>query len=125
MTSNRRSGVSVQRRVLVVDDEQDVATSLADLLSALGYDARCAYRGAHALRVVPEFRPDTVFLDIGLPDMSGVELGHRLRADFPQIRVVALSGDPNEGRLAAAPFHAFILKPGTIQHIEHALELDA
>src|SRR5436190_1646088 len=111
------------RRVLVVDDERDVASSLADLLQVLGYRACCAYDGLQALTLALEFRPDTVFLDIGLPDMDGYEVLRRLRASFPRIRAVALSGDPSEERRGEATlFDVFILKPGSVQHIEHALE---
>src|SRR5205823_1707344 len=110
------------QRVLVVDDERDVASSLASLLEALGHQVRYAYEGIQALLLAQEFRPDTAFVDIGLPGMDGYELGRRLRACLPQLRVVALSGDPTEsGRNAAvAFFDAFILKPGSVQHIERA-----
>lgn len=112
-----------QRRVLVVDDETDVAYSFANLLEALGYHACCAYEGLAALAAAAEFRPDTVFVDIGLPDMDGYELGRRLRERFPNMRVVALSGDPTEEgqNMAKAFFDAFILKPGSLRYIEQAL----
>ncbi|MFL6655783.1 MAG: response regulator [Sulfurifustis sp.] len=112
-----------QRRVLVVDDETDVAYSFANLLEALGYHACCAYEGLAALAAAAEFRPDTVFVDIGLPDMDGYELGRRLRERFPNVRVVALSGDPTEEgqNMAKAFFDAFILKPGNLRYIEQAL----
>lgn len=112
-----------QRRVLVVDDETDVAYSFANLLEALGYHACCAYEGLAALAAAAEFRPDTVFVDIGLPDMDGYELGRRLRERFPNVRVVALSGDPTEEgqNMAKAFFDAFILKPGNLRYIEQVL----
>ncbi|MFL6624240.1 MAG: response regulator [Sulfurifustis sp.] len=112
-----------QRRVLVVDDETDVAYSFANLLEALGYHACCAYEGLAALAAAAEFRPDTVFVDIGLPDMDGYELGRRLRERFPNMRVVALSGDPTEEgqNMAKAFFDAFILKPGNLRYIEQVL----
>lgn len=114
-----------KRRVLVVDDEADVACSFANLLEALGYCARCAYQGFAALAAAAEFRPDTVFVDIGLPDMDGYELGRRLRERLPHVRVVALSGDPTEEgqTMARAFFDAFIVKPGSLQYIEQALAL--
>lgn len=115
-----------KRRVLIVDDERDVAYSFVSLLEALGYQARCAYEGRVAVVMAAEFCPDTVFLDIGLPDMDGYEVSRRLRAGNPNVRVIALSGDPSE-ETAANPafFDAFILKPGSVQHIEHALALGA
>lgn len=115
-----------KRRVLIVDDEPDVAYSFASLLEALGYHVRCAYEGVSAIAVAFEFRPDTVFLDVGLPDMDGYEVSRRLRAGDPKVRVIALSGNPlEETPERAAFFDAFILKPGSVQHIEHALALGA
>lgn len=115
-----------QRRVLIVDDEPDVAFSFANLLEALGYQVRCAYEGAAAVATATEFRPDTVFLDLGLPDMDGYEVSRRLRDVNPDVRVIALTGEPLEDTpQRAASFDAFILKPGSVQHIEQALALGA
>lgn len=115
-----------RRRVLIVDDERDVAYSFASLLEALGYQVRYVYDGRAAIALASEFRPDTVFLDIGLPDMDGYAVSRRLRESHPTVRVIALSGDPSEETSeSAAFFDAFILKPGSVQHIEHALALGA
>src|SRR4029077_11808009 len=90
------------RRVLVVDDERDVASSLADLLQALGDRARCAYHGLQALALATEFPPHTVILDLGLPDITRYAVLRRLRASFTHIRAVALSGDPSAKRQGEA-----------------------
>lgn len=126
MENDKRAAAAVnKRRILVVDDERDVANAFAGLLEALGYCVRCAHAGLTALAAIVEFRPDTVFLDIGLPDMDGYEVSRRMRRYDPRVRVIALSGDPSEEaeRLALNFFDAFILKPGTVQHIERALAL--
>lgn len=115
-----------KRRVLIVDDERDVAYSFANLLEALGYQVQCAYEGGAAVATAIEFRPDTVFLDVGLPDMDGYEVSRRLRDGHPNVRVIALSGDPlGDTPRNSAFFDAFILKPGSVQHIEQALALGA
>ncbi len=67
--------------VLVVDDNVDGAESLAMLLEFNGHEARCAYTGPEALKVAREYRPDLMFLDIGLPGMNGYEVALELRKD--------------------------------------------
>src|SRR6476620_11668883 len=61
-------------RVLVVDDNVDSAESLTMLLTAMGNEARAAYTGEDALKVVREFGPHAVLLDIGMPGMDGLEV---------------------------------------------------
>jgi two-component system phosphate regulon response regulator PhoB len=67
-------------RVLIVEDEADLSSSLAYALRANGYDAEIADRGESALRALEVFRPDLVLLDLMLPDMSGLEVCRRLRS---------------------------------------------
>jgi hypothetical protein len=66
-------------RVLVVDDNQDAADSLGELLALLGYRAEVAYDPAQALALASAAMPEVAILDIGLPGMDGFELGGRLR----------------------------------------------
>jgi len=68
------------RRVLVVDDNDDSAQSLAMLLTAEGHEVHTANTGAEALEVAATFTPQVVLLDITLPDMDGYEVARRLRA---------------------------------------------
>jgi len=108
--------VSVARRVLVVDDNQDAADSLAALLATLGHSTRTAYSGRAALAAARDFDPDWVLLDIGLPDMDGHEVARALAAD-PQLcraRRVAVSGwgsDADRKRSQAAGFAHHLTKP--------------
>lgn len=81
-------------RVLVVDDNQDAADTLALLLEPLGYEVHVAYEGLGALRAVKSFDPDAVILDIGLPDLDGYAVARRIR-QMPSkhpVEVIALSG---------------------------------
>lgn len=114
---------AAQRRILVVDDEPDVADSLVVLLEAFGYEARSVRDGQAALAALADFHPDTVFVDLGLPDMDGRALGRRLRQCNGQLRLVALTGAAEGLGEAAGKFDAFILKPGTVQNIERVLSL--
>ncbi|KMO76701.1 winged helix family two component transcriptional regulator [Mycobacterium sp. BK558] len=66
-------------RVLVIDDEPQILRALRINLSVRGYDVRTAATGAEALRAAADFRPDVVVLDLGLPDMSGIDVLGGLR----------------------------------------------
>jgi signal transduction histidine kinase/DNA-binding response OmpR family regulator len=83
-----------RRRILVVDDNQDVAESLALLLRETGQDVQAAYDGPSALATAENYHPEIVFLDIGLPGMDGYEVARRLRAQTGTAHalLVALSG---------------------------------
>ncbi|QKT03686.1 response regulator [Ectothiorhodospiraceae bacterium 2226] len=112
----------VQRRVLVVDDNHDAADSFAQLLEVLGHEVETAADGPSALRAATDFRPEVIFLDIGLPGMDGYEVARRLRArkDSPTPHLVALTGygrrpgaEDDERRL----FDHFLLKPGDLSTV--------
>jgi signal transduction histidine kinase len=72
-------GTERGRRVLVVDDNADAAETLAEWLALRGHEVRTAQSGGEALEAAPQFRPEVVFLDIGLPGMSGYDVARRLR----------------------------------------------
>ncbi|HZY20553.1 MAG TPA: ATP-binding protein [Ramlibacter sp.] len=83
-----------QRRVLVVDDNEDAASTVAELLQMSGNDVRIANDGATAVARTAEFRPDVVLLDIGLPDFDGYEVARRIRRleGVRQPILIALTG---------------------------------
>ncbi len=81
-TNDERSpptGPRPSPRILVVDDDQDVADSLVTLLAFLGADVRVSYDGETALAAVADFRPHLAFVDIGMPLMDGYETARRIR----------------------------------------------
>ena len=82
------------RRVLVIDDNEDAAQSMAMALEYAGYRVASACDGAAGLELARTFGPDAVLLDIGLPGMDGYEVARRLRADEPtrHVHIVALTG---------------------------------
>ena len=101
-------------RILVVDDNIDSAESLTMLLTVLGSDARSAHTGEEALRVVREFGPHAVFLDIGMPGMDGLEVAQRLRAEHTGLVLVAVTGygrDEDRQQSRAAGFDVHLVKP--------------
>ena len=104
------------RRILVVDDNQDAANSLAILLRRAGQEVRSAYNGSTGLRLAADFRPSLVFLDIGMPGMDGYQVAVQLRRDalLPSIVLVALTGwgqeeDRRQSKEAGFDYH--LVKP--------------
>lgn len=79
-------------RVLVVDNEEGFASTLAARLQLRKCKATCAYSGNEALAAIPEFHPDVVILDLQMPDMSGLELLSQIKAMPSLINVILLSG---------------------------------
>jgi signal transduction histidine kinase len=111
-------------RVLIVDDNRDAADSLAMLLQFEGRQTLCAYSGEAALQQVAAYEPQLVLLDIGLPGLDGYEVARRLKADFPKLRVIALSGYgqvEDRQRSAAAGFDAHLVKPVDLDALKRAL----
>jgi PAS domain S-box-containing protein len=102
-------------RILIVDDNVDAADSIAMLLSMEGHQTRTVNTARAALLAVPEFEPDVVLLDIGLPEMDGYEVARRMRAhDRHDMRLVAVTGYGQPGdrrRSQAAGFDEHLVKP--------------
>jgi DNA-binding response OmpR family regulator len=92
--SDRTSEVpETPRRVLVVDDNEDAADSLAMLLSVRGDTVRIAYDGIEAVEAELDFIPDVVLLDIGLPRLSGYDVARRIRSvRGDKVLIVAITG---------------------------------
>ena len=83
----------VQKRVLVVDDNVDAATSLAVLLRAMGHEVFVAHDGSSAIADLSRIRPDIALLDIAMPGMSGYDVARQIRARLGSaVRIVALTG---------------------------------
>jgi len=104
------------RRILVVDDNEDSAHTLALLLRAEGHAVEVANDGEHAIAAVASFRPNTVLLDIGLPGMSGLEVCRAIRAQAggDAIQIAALTGwgqEEDQRRSREAGFDAHLVKP--------------
>jgi PAS domain S-box-containing protein len=112
-------------RVLVVDDNADAAESLSALLTMLGHHPRIARDGHQGFALAKEYRPDLVFLDIGLPGMNGHEVARAIRATagMQQVVLVALTGWGARGdvvRAEDAGFDQHLTKPVSIESLERA-----
>lgn len=115
------------RRILVVDDNKDVARSLVTLLTMEGHEARAAYSGAEAVEVAQEIRPEVVFMDIGMPSMNGHQACRRIREfDWGNgISLIALTGwgqDDDRLRSEQAGFYAHLVKPLEFDDLERVLK---
>jgi len=101
--------------VLIVDDNEDAALLLSEILQAAGYRVQTAADGFEALDQLKSFIPDIAVIDIGLPIMSGYELAVRLREAAKQpVRLIALSGYGQESDLArshTSGFECHLVKP--------------
>ena len=113
-THERRSKL----RVLVVDDEQLIATTLVAILNNNGFETTHAFSAEDALAAARDFCPDIVLSDVLMPRMSGIDLGMRLRQELPSAHVILFSGqaatavllrkarlDGYEFELLAKPIH--------------------
>lgn len=110
----------VPRRVLVVDDNRDAANTLSLLLEALNADVRVAYDGPSALEIVPAFKPEVVFMDLGMPQMDGFETVRRLREldEGRGLLLIALTGwSQKEDRRKS-------LEAGFDRHLVKPIDLD-
>jgi CheY-like chemotaxis protein len=111
---------------MIVEDKVDIAQSLEDLLSLLGQETHIAYNGLEALKVAKDFKPELVFLDIGLPGMTGYEVARQLRAqdNTPTPRLIAVTGWGGEQDVSlarAAGFDQHLTKPVDPREVEKIL----
>jgi PAS domain S-box-containing protein len=114
------------KRVLIVDDNVDAAQSLSMLAELLGHSTEIAFTGPEALEKLPAFKPDIIFLDIGLPGMSGFEVAQAIKKAHPQPPpfVVALTGwgtEETKQRARESGFDEHLTKPVEIATVERIL----
>jgi two-component system CheB/CheR fusion protein len=108
------------RRIVVVDDNEDAADTLAMLLRVRGHEVAIARDGPSAITTVAEQHPEIVLLDLGLPGMTGYDVARHLRAsNASDLRIVAVSGYGQPEDIARA--HA----AGCDAHLAKPVDLDA
>jgi CheY-like chemotaxis protein len=103
-------------RILVVEDNKDVAATMAVRLEMAGHHVRVVNSGPDAIRLGPEFKPEFVILDIGMPNMDGYDTARHIRdaAWGRRATLVALTGwghREERDRTTAAGFDAHLVKP--------------
>ena len=103
-------------KVLIADDHPQGAELIEAYLEGTGWDVKTAADGEETLRLVREWRPDVVLLDIMMPKLSGFEVCKRLRADpatksLPVLMITALDQASDVERAVEAGTHDFLTKP--------------
>lgn len=114
-------------RVLIVDDNQDAADLLCELVAMRGYVTRTAYDGFLALEAAMDFQPDIVVLDLGMPKFTGDEVATMLRQvkKLENVYIIALtSWNDSEARALTrrAGFNLHLAKPVKLPQLYAALE---
>lgn len=110
----------LRRRLLIVDDNKDAATTLAMLLGMTGNETASAHDGIEAIQKAKEFKPDVVLLDIGLPKKNGYEVCREIRSHAwgKHIKMVAITGwgqEEDRRKSKEAGFDVHLVKP-----VEHS-----
>ena len=110
-------------QILLVEDNEDVASSLEFLLEGLGQAVRRATSGQEAMEVTARSRPALIYIDIGLPDMTGFEVARKLRDQLGAVPLVALSGHPASDfpDQPTEIFDEYLLKPPTLEDLQQTL----
>jgi len=105
----------IEGRILVVDDNQDVANATAMLIAEMGGDARVAYDGESAIAMLQGYEPEVILLDIGMRGLDGYETCQRIRRVLGnRVLVVALTGfgqEQDKEKATRAGFDAHLTKP--------------
>ena len=113
-TNQAKVTVPAGQRVLVVDDNLDACELLAERLRGAGYQVDLAHDGHTALATARTARCQIALVDLGLPDIDGYDVCRTLKAEQPELHLVALTGYSDQGsrdRAAEAGFDRFLVKP--------------
>jgi CheY-like chemotaxis protein len=121
-TSAAGAEAATSKRVLVVDDNEDAAELLREILCCLGHRVEVAYDGATALKLAESFRPDVALLDIGMPVMNGHELAARLRQSAgPTPRLIAITGYGADAMAGEECFDQHLIKPFDVNRLRELI----
>lgn len=117
-----------QSRILIVEDNEDAADLLKELLELRGHAIEVAPDGQRALESLEGWVPDVILCDLGLPGMTGLDVARAIRADsrFAHVWLVALTGygrPEDKVRCEQAGFDAHVTKPVSLSAIEQMLKL--
>lgn len=115
-----KGGAMASVLILVIEDERDILDMLRELLEEEGHHVVCVNHPRQLTPINEEYRPDLLFVDLMLPDLSGIELARRLREDgFPDTPMVAMSASPDMLRSAVRSnlFQETLPKPFDIERL--------
>jgi CheY-like chemotaxis protein/two-component sensor histidine kinase len=122
----REGDAEPKQRILVVDDNQDAAASMALMLEFLGNETRSAHDGVEAVEMAEQFRPHVVLMDIGMPRLNGYEATRRIRERLwgRGIAIVALSGwgqETDRLKSSQAGCNGHLVKPIDLSELQKLL----
>jgi PAS domain S-box-containing protein len=122
-----KAGQKPDRKVAVIDDNIDGAASLSMFMQMTGHQCKVAHSALDGLKLIDEFTPDVVFLDIGLPEMNGYEVARRIRTgnrgkDIYLIAMTGWGGESDKDAAKAAGFNAHITKPINLDTVSDLVE---
>ncbi len=112
--------------ILSVDDREDSLLLSSLIIESLGYASITASNGQTALRLAQCYQPSLILLDIALPDISGLEVLHRLKQNFltsaiPVIAVTAMAMKEERKHIQAAGFDDYLTKPYMLEDLENII----
>jgi signal transduction histidine kinase len=127
-TPKQAAGPGHAGKILVVDDNRDAAQTMAYLLRADGHVVKTAYGGEEAVTQAAEFRPDLIFMDLGMPQVDGYEATRRIRAQSGdrRPRIIALTGwgqASDRQRASEAGMDGHLVKPADPREVREVINL--
>jgi len=113
-----------QQKILIIDDEEDICLLLGNMLRKKKFEVICANDLANGLKNLDEVKPSLLFLDINLPDGSGLDALHNIRKKYPLLKVIVMSaydGIKERNMAEQRGANSFIGKPLSIELINQTL----
>jgi DNA-binding response OmpR family regulator len=104
--------------VLLVDDEKEYVTTLAERMHMRGFEPEVAFSGEQALEILENSIPDIIVLDLKMPGIDGLEVLRRVKKSHPQIQVIILTGHGSERDEAAAR------RWGAFDHLQKPVDIN-
>ncbi len=114
------------KKILIIEDEKDVAEICAKHLRVSGYEVVIAFNGLEGLEILDKMSPDLILLDLGMPKMDGIEFYHRICTDggYPKYPVLVLTGQMNFEKLfREVSVDGFMTKPFSIDRLLNEVEI--
>jgi len=116
-----------KKRILVVDDNDDVLMTYRIVLERLGYSVSVARDGKECLSKIEEEKPDLVLLDVRLPGLSGTEVCRQIKQkaitkDVPVVAITASMSGETKGRMAEVGADEFLLKPIDVSDLNRVVK---
>jgi DNA-binding NtrC family response regulator len=107
-----------QFRVLLVDDEKEFVTTLAERMQIRGLDPEVAFSGEQALKILEHSVPDVIVLDLKMPGINGLEVLRKVKKSHPQIQVIILTGHGSDRDEAVAR------RLGAFDHLQKPVDIN-